>query len=176
MARDDQRMFRIHDAPKAAISAADFQRMMLKKAKAQALARAVQTARQRQAAEEQQQQLAEQNPEDAQPTAQNSGNGGREPDAASPQPMAVDGSPQPAAEERQNDGGAASAGRQSAGTAVDMAVAEQAAEDIAIADAAKQEKEQHAAVLRRQLVQSRKEALLQLRRQEHEEQEADKRR
>lgn len=172
-------MFRIHDAPKASISAADFQRMMLKKAKAQALARAVQTARQRQAAEEQQQQLAEQNPEDAQPTAQNSGNGGREPEAASPQPMAVDGSPQPAAaaaEGRQDDGGAASAGRQSADMAVDMAVAEQAAEDIAIANAAKQEKEQHAAVLRRQLVQSRKETLLQLRRQEHEEQEADKRR
>lgn len=160
MASDDQRMFRIHDAPKSVISTADFQRMMLKKAKTQALARAVETARHRQTSDH----GAERNPQGEQGelgAAEPNGSGGRDSHTDSPQPMAVDGVPDYAAaaaaesEERQPGGGAAASEQQPS-------------------DEAKQQKEAHAAALQQRLVQSRKQALSQRRREEHEAEDAAK--
>lgn len=188
MARDEQRMFRIHDAPKPAITPADFQRMLLKKAKAQALARALQSARQQQPlAEQQQQQLLQ--PQLLNTDDQRAAMGhdaGCEPsqaaevDAQAPQPMAIDGAAdpsadcdEPAAEQRQSPAERQQQQQQTPTRHDNSGAAQQPA---ANARKAKQQEEAHAAALRRQLIQSRKEALSRRRHEEYEAEEARKHR
>lgn len=179
MARDEQRMFRIHDAPKPAITPADFQRLMLKKAKAQALARALHTARQRQAAAEQQTQPTDQ-PEAGQRSTDCQPSSERPLQAAadSPQPMAIDSVATPGA--KQSADGVLQGGEQGQSPAqrqqqqpADSGAAEQLAANAA---EAKQQEAVHSAALRQQLIQSRKEALSRQRREAHEAEEARKQR
>lgn len=182
MARDEQRMFRIHDAPKPAITPADFQRLMLKKVKAQALARALHTARQRQAAAEQQTQPADQleaqqTSADCQPDSERPSQAaaGR---ADSPQPMAIDGMATPGS--KQSTDGALQGEEQEQSPSqrqqqqpADSGNLHQSAADDA---EAKQQEAVHSAALRRQLIQSRKEALSRQRREAYEAEEARKQR
>ena len=192
MARDEQRMFRIHDAPKPAITAADFQRLMLKRAKAQALARALATARRQQMlAQQHEQQLTNGTAGAPVVTAQPSQDATA--DDAPPQPMAIDsvashanGSGSPAQQQQQQQqhqqaAGSDAAVRQSA--ANDRPAGQQQGADSPVqphspADAgkAKQQEEAHSAALRRHLIHARKDALTRRRQEEYEAEEARKHR
>lgn len=175
MARDEQRMVRMfHDAPKPAITPADFQRMLLKKAKAQALARALQTARQQQALTEERQRQQVQHYTGERPMATDRDAAAEPSQAAradSPQPMAVDD-----AADRTANGSASPVELQQHQQQHAAAISRTAQQSAAGAQKAKQQKEAHAAALRRQLIQSRKEALSRRRQEEYEAEEARKHR
>ena len=192
MARDEQRMFRIHDAPKPAITAADFQRMMLKRAKAQALARALATARRQQMLAQQHEQQYTNGTAGAHVvTAQPSQDATA--DDAPPQPMAIDsianhasvsGSPtQQQQQQQQQQAGDSGAALPQAAAISHAAGRQQGADSPAHqpqspADAgkAKQQEEAHSAALRRHLIHARKDALSRRRQEEYEAEEARKHR
>ena len=135
---EPHRLFRVLDAPKPAISPADFQRLMFKRAKALALARAIQAAEQRAAAGN-----AAEQPFPSEHSAGAARAGGQTSDADAAQPMVVD----------SKANGDTNAPDATAASAEELAAGE------AAAAAARAEEEARAAALRRQLIQSRKEAL-----------------
>jgi hypothetical protein len=191
MARDEQRMFRIHDAPKPAITAADFQRMMLKRAKAQALARALATARRQQMLAQQHEQQHTNGTATAHVlTARPSHDATA--DDVPPQPMAIDSvanqasvSESPIQQQQQQQQQEAApddaAGPQSAANghaAGQQQGANSSAQPQSPADAAraKHQEEAHSAALRRHLIHARKDALSRRRQEEYEAEEARKHR